>query len=115
MLALFNDNAEVVELGYLRLEIIFVAYIFTVLYEIMCGYLRGFRISFLPALLTIIGVCVTRIVYVLFLFDETSTFASVLMVYPVSLAATSVLIFALLVLYRPGHRYAHREHRHHAA
>ena len=26
-----------------------------------------------------------------------------------------VLIFALLVLYRPGHRYAHREHRHHAA
>ena len=115
LLALFNDNAEVVELGYLRLEIIFVAYIFTVLYEIMCGYLRGFRISFLPALLTIIGVCVTRIVYVLFLFDETSTFASVLMVYPVSLAATSVLIFALLVLYRPGHRYAHREHRHHAA
>lgn len=40
-LSLFNADPQVIELGYLRLVIIFIAYIFTMLYEVMSGYLRG--------------------------------------------------------------------------
>lgn len=40
---------------------IFTAYIFSMLYELMSGYLRGYGISTVPAILTIIGVCGVRL------------------------------------------------------
>ena len=42
LLSIFNNNPEVIEIGYTRLVIIFIAYIFSMLYEVMSGYLRGF-------------------------------------------------------------------------
>lgn len=57
LLSLFNSDPQVIEIGYTRLLIIFSAYTFSMLYEVMSGYLRGFGISFVPAILTTIGVC----------------------------------------------------------
>lgn len=45
LLSLFNSDPQVIDIGYTRLVIIFSAYIFSLLYEIMSGYLRGFGIS----------------------------------------------------------------------
>ena len=61
ILSLFTVKKEVIDTGYTRLMIVFTAYVFTMLYEVMAGYLRGFGISFLPALLTTIGICGVRI------------------------------------------------------
>ena len=55
LLSLFNNDPQVIALGYTRLVMIFTAYIFSMLYEVMSGYLRGFGISLVPAILTIIG------------------------------------------------------------
>lgn len=60
LLSLFNRNTQVIAIGYERLIIIFIAYCFSMLYEVMSGYLRGFGISLVPAILTTIGVCGTR-------------------------------------------------------
>ena len=57
LLAIFNHDPQVIELGYTRLLLVFTAYIFSMMYELMSGYLRGFGISLVPALLTILGVC----------------------------------------------------------
>ena len=57
LLSLFNNDPRVINIGYTRLLIIFTAYTFSMLYENMSGYLRGFGISLLPAILTTIGVC----------------------------------------------------------
>lgn len=62
LLSIFNNNPEVIEIGYTRLVIIFIAYIFSMLYEVMSGYLRGFGFSLVPAILTTVGVCVLRII-----------------------------------------------------
>ena len=47
LLSLFNSDPQVIDIGYTRLVIIFSAYIFSLLYEIMSGYLRvsGFLLS----------------------------------------------------------------------
>lgn len=71
---LFNSDPQVIDIGYTRLVIIFSAYIFSLLYEIMSGYLRGFGISFVPALLTTIGVCGTRIAWVYAVFPNHRSF-----------------------------------------
>lgn len=104
LLSLFNNDPQVIELGYTRLLLIFFGYTFSVLYENMSGYLRGFGISLLPAILTIIGVCGVRIFWISTIFPQHRTFQTIMTVYPVSLAVTAFLIFILVMIYRPSRK-----------
>lgn len=104
LLSLFNSDPQVIEIGYTRLIMIFTAYIFSMLYELMSGYLRGFGISFVPAILTVIGVCVVRIVWIYTAFPANRAFKTIMMAYPISLSVTAVLIFIALMIYRPSRR-----------
>ncbi|MGN0709520.1 MAG: MATE family efflux transporter [Anaerovoracaceae bacterium] len=106
LLSLFNTDPEVIRLGYQRLCIIFAAYTFSMLYEVMSGYMRGFGISLVPAVLTTIGVCGTRFAWIYMVFPHFNTFRSIIMVYPVSLGITAVLILFALLWYRPSRKKA---------
>ena len=106
LLSIFNNNPEVIEIGYTRLVIIFIAYIFSMMYEVMSGYLRGFGFSLVPAILTTVGVCVLRIIWINTVFPANRTFVTIMTAYPVSLATTAVLIFIALIIYRPSKRFA---------
>lgn len=108
LLSIFNNDPEVIEIGYTRLVIIFIAYIFSMLYEVMSGYLRGFGFSLVPAILTTIGVCMVRIVWINTVFPAKRTFAAIMTAYPVSLSTTAVLIFIALIIYRPSKRFANK-------
>ena len=102
LLAIFNNDPQVIEIGYTRLVMIFSAYTFSMLYENMSGYLRGFGISLLPAILTTIGVCGVRIIWISFVFPLRKTFSTIILAYPLSLSITAVLIFLALMKYRPS-------------
>lgn len=104
LLSIFNDNPEVIEIGYQRLVMIFSAYTFSMLYENMSGYLRGFGISVVPAILTIAGVCGTRIFWIYTIFPKHRTFKTIMTAYPISLSVTAVLILVALIVYRPSKR-----------
>ena len=109
LLSVFNSNPEVIEIGYTRLLIILSAYTFSMLYENMSGYLRGFGDSLIPAVLTVIGVCAVRITWIYTVFQTHRTFTSIMIAYPVSLFTTALLIFVALMIYRPSRRYAEAE------
>ena len=81
---------------------VFSAYIFSMIYENMSGYLRGFGISLIPAILTIIGVCVVRVIWIYTIFPLHTTFSTILMAYPISLSITALLIFITLIIYKPS-------------
>lgn len=106
LLSIFNNDPEVIELGYTRLVIIFIAYIFSMMYEVMSGYLRGFGISVVPAVITTVGVCVVRIIWINVVFPMNRTFQTIMTTFPVSLALTAVGIFIALIIYRPSRRFA---------
>lgn len=101
LLMIFNNDPQVIQTGYTRLLIVFSAYTFSMLYENMSGYLRGFGISLLPAVFTIIGVCGVRLVWIATAFPADRTFRTIMMAYPLSLSVTAVLIFIVLMKYRP--------------
>ena len=105
LLAFFNNDPEVINLGYIRLVVILSAYTFSMLYDLMSGYLRGFGISLVPAILTIIGVCGVRIAWIAFVFTSNPTFPTILTAYPVSLSATAVMIAIALFCYHPIKRF----------
>lgn len=108
LLSIFNNDPEVIEIGYTRLVIIFIAYIFSMLYEVMSGYLRGFGFSLVPAILTTVGVCVLRIIWINTVFPANRTFVTIMTAYPVSLSTTAVLILIALIIYRPSKRFANK-------
>lgn len=107
LIALFNNDPEVIRLGMVRLKFIFMSYIFSTIYDCMSGYMRGFGISLTPALLTIFGVCGTRIIWIYMVFPMSQTFETIMQVYPISLAINMVLIFCALIITRPSKRYDH--------
>ena len=109
LLSIFNSNPQVIELGYTRLVMVFSAYTFSLLYDIMSGYLRGFGISLVPALLTILGVCGIRIAWIQFVFPQSRTFQTIMTVYPISLGITALLILIALLCTRPAKRAAARK------
>lgn len=109
LLSTFNSDPEVIEIGYTRLIYLFSAYVFSMLYEVLSGYMRGFGISLIPAILTTIGVCGIRIFWINFVFPQNPTFTTIMTVYPISLSSTALLIGIALLCFRPAHRYFKKE------
>ena len=106
LLSVFNNDPEVVDTGYIRLMMVTLSHTFSLLYEVMSGYLRGFGISLTPAVLTMVGVCGIRVAWIQFVFPMSRTFRTIMTVYPVSLCTTMLLVFAAVVVYRPSRRFA---------
>ena len=104
LLAIFNNDPQVVETGFIRLMMVMLSHSFSLLYEVMSGYLRGFGVSLPPALLTMLGVCGVRVGWIQWVFSQQKTFQSIMTAYPVSLSATALMIFIALLYYRPSRR-----------
>ena len=115
LLAIFNNDPEVVSTGYIRLMMVMLSHSFSLLYEVMSGYLRGFGISLVPALLTTLGVCGIRIGWIQFVFPHSRTFQTIMTGYPVSLSATALLILIALLCYRPSRRFANLQRKEEAS
>ena len=92
LLSLFNENAEVISYGYVRLQIIFISYIFSIVQEVLSGYLRGYGISALPAAIAVIGICGVRIAWIFTVFRMAPSFHTIMLAYPVSNAVTAAVL-----------------------
>ena len=108
LIAIFDSNPDVVETGYTRLVMIFTMYVFTVFNEILSGYLRGFKISLTPAIMTMIGVCGVRIIWICTVFPQSRTFKTIMTSYPISMFVAASLIGIAVLTYRPSRRFANR-------
>ena len=109
ILACFNSDPNIVDIGYIRVCNIFPAYVFSMCYENMSGYLRGFGISLVPAALTALGVCGIRFFWIGCVFPLSRTFATIMLVYPISLGVTSLLIFGAVLAFRPAKLYRSKQ------
>ncbi len=104
LLSIFNNDPEVVSTGFIRLMMIVPSHSFSLLYEVMSGYLRGFGHSTVPAVLTTFGICIIRILWIHFVFPTSETFKTIMTVYPISLGTTALLVFIALLIYHPSRR-----------
>lgn len=106
LLSIFNNDPQVVEVGYIRLVMLMTAHVFSLCYEVLSGYLRGFGISLLPAVLTMAGVCGIRLSWIYWIFPKNPTFQTIMAVFPISLAATALLMLIAVLCCRPSRRFA---------
>lgn len=106
LLSVFNNDPQVIDVGYIRLVTLMTAHIFSLCYEVLSGYLRGFGISVLPAVLTMVGVCGTRLSWIYWVFPKSQTFQTIMAVFPISLAFTALLMLIAVLCCRPARRFA---------
>lgn len=105
LLAIFNNDPQVIEAGYIRLVTLMTAHIFSLCYEVLSGYLRGFGISLLPAVLTMLGVCGVRLSWIYWVFPKSPDFQTIMTVFPISLAVTALLMLTAVLCCRPSRRF----------
>lgn len=95
----FTTDPTVIKYAIIRMAIVMLLELMTGSYEISGGALRGIGYSLLPAILTIFGSVVFRIIWLFTVFKTFHTYDMLLMVYPVSwlITGTSVLIAYFII------------------
>ncbi len=100
---LFTTDPAVAEYAYMRLRWVVLLHFMICSYEITGAAMRGLGKSFVPALLSIFGTCVFRIVYVFTVVVRFHDFNVLLWVYPISWAITgTMMVIAFVVVWRRG-------------
>lgn len=95
-------NDTVVEIGMVRLRILASTYFLCGIMEVGSGVLRGCGKSLQAMIISLVGSCVTRIIWIYTVFAATHSFAVLFWCYPLSwlLTLTAHFIFALVTLRR---------------
>lgn len=104
LISIFTSNPELIEIGYTRVLFITTAHLFSLFYDVMSGYMRGYGISLSPALVTMCCIVGIRIFWIYVIFEKFRSFTSIMAVYPVSLGVNAIAIFILLLIKRPAKR-----------
>lgn len=95
-LGIYSTDLEVIEVGTLRLSVICTMYFICGCMDVMVGTLRGMGASFLPMVVTLLGVCAFRVFWVFTIFKASPTLWTLYISYPVSWLIT---LAALVVCY----------------
>ena len=99
LIKFFNEDAEVIRLGVIRLWYIIAPEIISVVMEIVSGSLRGYGISLTPAIITLVCVCGIRITWVFTVFAKIPTYAALMAVYGISWFVTMIFLIAAYFYY----------------
>lgn len=96
LLSLFTHDPKVVHFALIRMTYIMLLEPLTSLYEIPGASLRGIGHSLTPAILTLFGSCILRIIYISARLHHFTGFEQVAMIYPITWIITGT---AVIVLY----------------
>ena len=91
LLGIYSSNQEVVAYGLMRMEVICTTYFLCGIMDVIVGSLRGMGYSFVPMMISLLGVCGFRIVWILTVFAWEHTLFALYISYPISWIITSVI------------------------
>jgi putative MATE family efflux protein len=104
LLGIFNSDPEVIQVGYMRLSFIFFAYILSLVQEVGSGYLRGFGMSLVPAMVSLVCICGLRLFWIFAIFPHWPSFRTIMLIYPISLWTTGIIILLMILIIRPSRK-----------
>lgn len=100
LLGLFTDDPDIIELATVRVSILMYSESLNVVMDNLSGALRGLGKSMIPAVVTFIGVCGTRITWVFTGFRIYHSWTSLMLVFPVSWGISAVIILIMYIVTR---------------
>ena len=97
LLRIYSDDPTVIAFGLQRMAVISVTYCLCGIMDVLAGTIRGLGYSMLPMVISLIGACVFRVIWIFTVFRMQHTLFSLYASYPISWVLT---ILAHLVCYR---------------
>lgn len=95
IVGLFSDDPDVIAIGADRLLLIMPFYFFCSLMDVASNQIRGMGKSFEPMIVSLLGACGTRLLWIYFILPLNKTLTTLYWAYPVSWAVTFFVLFAL--------------------
>lgn len=92
-----KDDLAVMEFGWRKFGLLGYSYGLLGLANILSGALRGMGASFMNMVMSIVGVCGIRIIWILTAFKAIGTFESLFLCYPLSWMGTTLLYLVMFV------------------
>lgn len=95
----FTSDPQIANLAYTRMYIVLSFQIVNMVIELLSGFLRGIGYSSIPALVCVLGICGTRIIYIYTIYPSIVSYDHLLIIYPISwiiTALTLTIIYALI-------------------
>ena len=95
---LFAKDANVIAIGFKMLLMLAPAYVIYVPIEILSGALRGIGNVIIPMILTCMGVCVLRIVWLLTIVPQNNNVETIILSFPISWTITAILFIIYYII-----------------
>ena len=113
LLGIYSDSPDVIAAGMIHIRIVCIPYALCALMDVIVGSIRGMGYAVMPMLVTLIGACGLRLIWIATLFQipEFHTIQTVYLSYPVSWTVTFLahLVCYCLVLRRLKHHMGEAE------
>lgn len=95
-----HDSASAINFGMERMKYILIPYFLCGIMDVVTGSMRGIGSSVIPMVITIVGVCVMRIVwiYTVFSMPQYHSFAGLMISYPISWFLTFAAVYTAYIL-----------------
>ena len=93
LMNLYSNDMEAIQIGLNRLFFFCTCYFLCGIMDVMTGHLRGIGYSVFPMIVSMCGVCVFRVIWVLGVFSQIHTLKILYISYPVSWVMSSVVLF----------------------
>lgn len=90
LIRLFTSDPKVIEFAMVRINYALRVHFLCGTYEITAGALRGINRSLVPAVISVLGTCLVRLLYVFLVFPQFNTPEALIMVYPVTWVITGI-------------------------
>ena len=97
---IFSTDPAVIEIGAQRLTLILPFYFFCSLMDVGAGQLRGMGKSFLPMIVSLLGGCGLRLLWIFVFFPKNPTLMYLYYAYPISWSITFVVLFVCYFIVR---------------
>ena len=96
---IFTNDADVIRIGSQMMLLITPCYMFFIFIEVLSGALRGIGDVLVPTLITLGGVCIFRILWLIGVLKIHPTINAIILSYPVTWFTTGIL-FVIYYLYK---------------
>lgn len=107
LLGFYSDSAEVVDVGMIRLNIIAGTYALCGMMDVMVGMIRGLGSSVIPMIVSLIGACGLRLVWIatVFQIEKYHTIQTIYYSYPITWTITfTAHVICFIAIYRKRYR-----------
>ncbi len=100
LLGIYSDNPEVIAYGMVRLNYVGKVYFLCGVMDVIVGSLRGLGESILPMIVSLLGACASRLLWIATIFAANRTLEVLYLSYPISWIITAVAQMIIYIIVR---------------